>query len=1149
MGGSSKQTVGYRYFMGLHFALCYGPVDAIKRILVGDREAWSGNVDRNSVINIDKPSLFGGDDREGGVVGDLSVLMGASNQEKDGYLASQLGSDIPHFRGVLTAAYRGGQVSSNNPYVKPWAFEVKRIKTGWECLPAGGDMELEFRNETIDSWIQGEDPRSCLNDHEYWDGSQWVESYQDAFDALQANYEYPLTPSPIGWGLDSADATGQTRLISPYDVPGPNPGDRQQVRMHFQYQALWALVPSSKKFGRLDDNSGFGNNIFKQLFDADVQPGQYVWWSGLVGGGLTAGAIYFIRTNAPWNPPVPASEWSLLNNCVESLGCPYDEDLVPSVWRIEDPTMLVRRKPKPPSNLCFPMCADEKPADPSDSNFCLLDGKSGRSLEFLRQLPEKYNTGISWKALYNYRTASSSLRAAIAEYLGDSPPPCLPVGHPVDTQEVWEGVYNRWVNAGLIAPGLTYGVDYPLTITFVQYKALQEYLANSGATPIRRPLEPIIPDFHHRYNDEDWWTGHYNEAVAQGLMAAGREYNGVSGGYPEEQSFIYYRALAVAGIGADGWYPDKAEVGDGDMNPAHIIYQSIVDSNWGMGYPVAQIDDADFRSAADAMFSEGMGLSLLWNAQDEIGTFIRLVLDHCAGILYSDPRTGKFRLKLIRDDYDPETLQVFDQSNIVSLEAWQRVGYGDTINEITVVYEDRETGKDAGITVQDLANIQVQGVVSQTRQYPGISNASLAARVAERDLMAASVPLAKGQMIVNREAWDLIPGDVFKLSWPKLGLSESICRVLKVDTGNLNDRQIRIDFSEDVYGLPASSYSQQQPGGWVEPDTQPNVVVAQTALEAPYYLLAQSLSAADLDYLDDDSGYFLTLAADPGGAATGYNIFSRVDPADFEQTGVGEFSASGTLVGELSISETTIEIEGVTGLADLTVGALAQIGVGASAELVQITSVSGTTLGIARGMLDTTPRAHDSGQRFWQIDVFGEDATERASNEEVDFKLPAVGTGGQIDLDSATDFSATAAARQIRPYPPGQVLIGTFDYPTEITEPFTVYWAHRDRTLQTAYLVQQAEDSIGPEAGTTYNVFAYDDDTGTLLDSSTGLAGTSWTPALGGAYNLRIEIESERDGHTSWQRQVRTFTYSAEGRLTESGETRITESGDIRSQE
>ena len=40
-GGSKEQTVGYRYALGMHLALCHGPIDAIREILVDRRTAWS----------------------------------------------------------------------------------------------------------------------------------------------------------------------------------------------------------------------------------------------------------------------------------------------------------------------------------------------------------------------------------------------------------------------------------------------------------------------------------------------------------------------------------------------------------------------------------------------------------------------------------------------------------------------------------------------------------------------------------------------------------------------------------------------------------------------------------------------------------------------------------------------------------------------------------------------------------------------------------------------------------------------------------------------------------------------------------------------------------------------------------------------------
>ena len=139
MGGSSKsQTVGYRYRMGLHLALCQGPVDAVQEIQMGDRTAW-GDADRGILssghgltsIGINKPDLFGGDSHEGGVVGNIDVLAGGAGQGRNDYLMSRLGSAIPAFRGVLSLVARKILFAANNPYIKPWAVRVRRFTAGW----------------------------------------------------------------------------------------------------------------------------------------------------------------------------------------------------------------------------------------------------------------------------------------------------------------------------------------------------------------------------------------------------------------------------------------------------------------------------------------------------------------------------------------------------------------------------------------------------------------------------------------------------------------------------------------------------------------------------------------------------------------------------------------------------------------------------------------------------------------------------------------------------------------------------------------------------------------------------------------------------------------------------------------------------------
>lgn len=137
MGGSSKKvTVGYKYYAGLHLVLCHGPVDAITEIRVGERVAWTGNVTASGNIDLAKPALFGGEEREGGVQGRVNVAMGEAAQGVNGYLDNRFAGNIPAFRGVAALIARQVYLAANNPYIKPWAVVARRIPASWYAAKA-----------------------------------------------------------------------------------------------------------------------------------------------------------------------------------------------------------------------------------------------------------------------------------------------------------------------------------------------------------------------------------------------------------------------------------------------------------------------------------------------------------------------------------------------------------------------------------------------------------------------------------------------------------------------------------------------------------------------------------------------------------------------------------------------------------------------------------------------------------------------------------------------------------------------------------------------------------------------------------------------------------------------------------------------------
>lgn len=130
-GGGGDVTTGYKYLMGVQLVPTVGPVDSVNRIIIGEREAWAGSVTDNATININRPELFGGDGREGGVVGDVDIMMGAGNQGRNAYLAAHQGANCSAYRGLLSIVFKSFQWSSGNPYFKsPW-IEITRILKGW----------------------------------------------------------------------------------------------------------------------------------------------------------------------------------------------------------------------------------------------------------------------------------------------------------------------------------------------------------------------------------------------------------------------------------------------------------------------------------------------------------------------------------------------------------------------------------------------------------------------------------------------------------------------------------------------------------------------------------------------------------------------------------------------------------------------------------------------------------------------------------------------------------------------------------------------------------------------------------------------------------------------------------------------------------
>jgi len=585
------------------------------------------------------------------------------------------------------------------------------------------------------------------------------------------------------------------------------------------------------------------------------------------------------------------------------------------------------------------------------------------------------------------------------------------------------------------------------------------------------------------------------------------------------------------------WYPEKAVItisGVDHMNPAHIIYQCLTDPEWGMGYPTSSIDDVAFTEAADQLYTEAFGLSLMWNQQGKVQNFINEVLDHIHGVVRNDPATGKFVLKLVRNDYVAGDLEEFDESSIMEVEEYARISWGETINEVTVKYIDQVNGKMSAVTVHELANVQSQGaVISKTNQYSGIGNYDLAIKVAMRDLKMASSPLAKFKLKINRMAWRLLPGDVFKISFPKLGVESVVLRVMDCSIGTLDSNVVTVSAMEDVFALPSAVYVGQEPIGWEDPANEPAESPSRLVTEMPYWTLARNLGTADFATVNDEDCYLCVLAEKPSSDALAYRLHTRIDPAAFVDKGGNTHCPSATITNSMDYNDIAIDYINASNIDVVVVGSLAVIKSAAGYECVKVSSIDidNDSLTVSRGVLDTVPIPHEADSIIYFAQGF--EATDRIvylDTEEVDVKVQTTTGRGVLDIDDAPVDSVIMGNRFARPYPPArlrfyQSYYGSFQaYPGWIVGELQIDWRHRDRTQQTADLIDGSSASIGPEAGVTYTLQIFGG-AGTLLREITGITADTYTYAKAteesdtiGIYNhqLRIVLKAVRDAYESW---------------------------------
>lgn len=315
-------------------------------------------------------------------------------------------------------------------------------------------------------------------------------------------------------------------------------------------------------------------------------------------------------------------------------------------------------------------------------------------------------------------------------------------------------------------------------------------------------------------------------------------------------------------------------IGGTDENALEVMYQIMTKPYGGLGLDINNdLDAAEFFAVGQLLGAELNGMSLLINRSVEGKTAVQEVLRQIDGILYQDAATGKIKPRLIRQDYNIDTIPSFNEDEIIEVRDFTRTAWVETRNQVRVTYTDRDNNYEDRVAIQqDQANINSKGrVVSTNFSMPGVTVASLANQIAVRELSQLSVPLFKAEMHMNRLATQLVPGDVFLFSWADYRLSNVVMRVQNYNLGDLLDGRVVLNAVQDSFAADIITFAAPGTTLWQPLDRTAIEITLAAIIEIPYYLATQIDATEFTQPSSSSQGPVMALAKKPNGVQQGYS--------------------------------------------------------------------------------------------------------------------------------------------------------------------------------------------------------------------------------------------------------------------------------------
>lgn len=487
-------------------------------------------------------------------------------------------------------------------------------------------------------------------------------------------------------------------------------------------------------------------------------------------------------------------------------------------------------------------------------------------------------------------------------------------------------------------------------------------------------------------------------------------------------------ALGLGGIGEDA-------------NPAEAIYYLHTNDRWGLGESEDLLDLDSLRAVGKTLKDEGVGLTIVIKEITDAKTLINAILEHINGVKYVEPSTGKLVFKLIRDDYEPAAVPVMDTGNLSAL-TMTRLDWRETVGSVSVTYTDRAAVyEQSSLEDNDPAVIDIaQNKTAKTYSYLYFTTAANALWAAKRECQEQGYPLASFSITGNRTLSDLRIGDVARLNWKPLGISNMYVRITDIDLGDFVNGEIRIDAVEDVFSLSKTDFDFSGSTNWNPETVSPTGVQNYRFMEMPWEIMPEKNS------------YVYALAAQPDAFTQKWTVWRNTPATGWNSTNsLTNWTPAGRLVYDYSEEGDAIDATGFTvvGLGNLDILQSASLTTGAPdltsarqggkylvvndeimawSKLEELSNGHWAVSGLIRGVMDTVPKTHHGGDIVYFIDsprmanvTTGGPVCSQGQTVTESYNITTATVYAEETFDYLKAKTLTTESRSMRPNPPGKI--------------------------------------------------------------------------------------------------------------------------------